>query len=137
MTVEEMPPCRASMAQIRQERADYGLGFQVNVLKSSNGIPFSLGSSGVCTATSWNFLAWIRRFHAHNLLTLSRLSFSPLATARSMPCEGIQFTPLEAYAASERKKNHSKYFEGLQTENQGYNLAVTVSCVPHSVDSGT
>ena len=36
--------CRANLANIRQPRSDYGLGFQVKVLKTFEVVPSSLGS---------------------------------------------------------------------------------------------
>ena len=36
--------CRANMAHIRQSRPDYGLGFQVEVLKTVEVVSFPLGS---------------------------------------------------------------------------------------------
>ena len=37
--------CRANMAHLRQSRPESGLGFQVNVLKTFQAVPSSLGSS--------------------------------------------------------------------------------------------
>ena len=45
-SMKPQPPtrCRANVAHVRQSRPDSGLGFQVKVLNTLQGVPFSLGS---------------------------------------------------------------------------------------------
>ena len=51
--------CQANMVHVRQSRPDYGLGFQVNVLKRFCGVPSSLGKGpggggGIANKVQWN-----------------------------------------------------------------------------------
>ena len=72
----EKVPCRANMAHIRQLGPDYGLSVQVNILRTFNVVPSSLGS-GWAGLGDW---VVVQGYFAH------QKQFSPLGPPQDPRC---------------------------------------------------